>query len=86
MIEFIAETVVADIQKNGSISIADDRQLAGLIVHIIEEEFDREEELDDEVREIMADHYQEIRSGGLNYDEVFRKIKSKLARDKGIVL
>lgn len=86
LIGYIAESVIADLVKNGKVRIHDDRMLVGLVENIIEQEMEREAELDEEVRKILADHYEEMRRTGVSYDEMFRKIKTMLAREKGIVL
>lgn len=86
LIEFIAESVIADLVKDGKIRIQNDRMLVGVVENIIEQEMELEAKLDEEVRKILSEHYEEIRRGGVSYDDMFRKIKSMLAREKGIVL
>lgn len=86
LISYIAESVVADLIKEKKIIISDDRMIIGLIENTIEDEIEKEAFLDDEVREVLAEHYEVMRSTGVSYDEMFRKVKAKLARDKGIVL
>lgn len=86
LVAFLAESVIADLRRDGAIRVADDRQLVGFVENIIEDEMERTAALDDEVREILREHYEQMRSGGLNYDEMFRKVKAKLAAERGIVL
>lgn len=86
LVTYIAETLMADLVKEKKVSVHDDRLLAGLIEHTIEDEMDVEAQLDEEVREVLSEHYEQMRAGGVSYDEMFRKVKAKLARDKGIVL
>ena len=86
LVAFLAESVIADLRRDGSIRVSDDRLLAGLVENVIEEEMERAAALDDEVREILNEHYEQMRASGLNYDEMFRKVKSKLASERGIVL
>lgn len=86
LVEFLAESVIADLEREGAIKVADDRQIIGLVENVIEDEMERVMSLDDEVREILNEHYEQMRSSGLNYDEMFRKVKSKLAAERGIVL
>jgi hypothetical protein len=86
LIEFVAESVITDLERDNMITVHDDRLLIGLVENIIEQEMDLEKELDEEVREILADHYEQIRTTGMSYDDMFRKVKAQLAKEKGIVL
>jgi hypothetical protein len=86
LIEFIAESIIADLERDNIIAVDDDRLLIGLVENIIEQEMDLERELDEEVREILADHYEQMRSAGMSYDDMFRKVKAQLAQEKDIVL
>jgi len=45
-----------------------------------------EDRLNDEVREILQSHADEINRGMVNYQELFRKVKAKLARDRKLVI
>jgi hypothetical protein len=67
--------------------IADDRKkLVEEINHIILEEFIKEDQLDQEVREILSDYMEKIREKNIEYQTMFRMIKTKLAKEKNIVL
>jgi hypothetical protein len=45
-----------------------------------------EDRLNEEVREILEKHNEEISRGDIDYQEMFRKIKTKLARERKIIL
>lgn len=67
--------------------IADDKnKLIEDIINLITEEFQKEDKLDQEVREILSDHIEKIRSENIEYQTLFRMIKTKLAKEKEIVL
>lgn len=86
LIRYIAESMVADLQREQQIRIGDDRLLTDRIERIFTAEFRKEEALDDEVREILSEHYEELRRSGLSYDDLFKQAKKRLAKQKGIVL
>ena len=86
LVSHIAESVVSELQQGRRIRIQDDRPIVTLVEHIIEEDLEAEAALDDEVRQVLADHYEDMRAEGVNYDEMFRKVKAKLAHEKGISL
>ena len=67
--------------------IADDKnKLIEEIINIITEEFQKEDKLDQEVREILSDHIEKIRNENIEYQTLFRMIKTKLAKEKEIIL
>jgi hypothetical protein len=45
-----------------------------------------EDRLNDEVREILTEHAEEMRRTNVEYREMFKMIKKKLARERQIIL
>ena len=85
-IEHMAFTIVRHMLKEEKI-IADDRKkLIEEINHIILEEFIKEDQLDQEVREILSDYMEKIREKNIEYQTMFRMIKTKLAKEKNMIL
>jgi len=85
-IEHMAFSLVRRMLKDEKI-IADDRKrLIEEINHLILEEFIKEDQLDQEVREILNDYMEKIRRENIEYQTMFRMIKTKLAKEKDIVL
>jgi hypothetical protein len=50
------------------------------------EELTVEDRLNDEVREILVQHQDEMRRTGVSYQEMYKKVKQQLARDRKLVL
>jgi uncharacterized protein len=50
------------------------------------EELTVEDKLNDEVRQILTDHQDQMRSAGVSYQEMYKKVKGQLARDRKLVL
>jgi len=50
------------------------------------EEITIEDRLNDEVREILTQHQDEMRKAGVSYQEMYKKVKGQLARDRKLVL
>lgn len=65
---------------------APDPRLRQAIREIMIDELTVEERLDAEVRALLEQHRSDIVMGRLNYDEVFRRVKQRLIRERGIVL
>ena len=53
---------------------------------LITDEFQKEDQLDQEVREILSKHMEKIRRENIEYQTMFRMIKTKLAKERNIVL
>jgi hypothetical protein len=50
------------------------------------EELTVEDRLNDEVRDILTQHQDEMRRTGVSYQEMYKKVKGQLARDRKLVL
>jgi hypothetical protein len=85
-IEHLAFLVVRTLQKDGKVLIEIKDQLVQDLTSVLNEEFQKEDLLDQEVREILTKHMEEIRKGNIEYQTMFRMIKTKLAKERNIVL
>jgi len=50
------------------------------------EEITVEDRINDEARQILIQHQDQMRTSGISYQEMFKKVKAQLARDKKLVL
>jgi hypothetical protein len=50
------------------------------------EELSVEDKLNEEVRQILVEHQDEIRRTGIVYQEMYKKVKQQLARERKLVL
>jgi len=64
----------------------DGNRLRALIRQAMVEELSVEDRLDEEVRRLLQQYDREIRAGRLSYNTLFTRIKSKLVRERGIIL
>ena len=85
-VEFIAHRIAKELIEHGHIEADDPAQLIDGFVHIITDELMVEDQLNDEVREILASHAEEMRRTNVEYREMFKMIKKKLARERKIIL
>ena len=56
------------------------------IGRVITEELMVEDRLNEEVREVLIQHASEMERSNVTYTEMFKMVKKKLAREKGIIL
>jgi hypothetical protein len=85
-IEHLAGLILRNLLKDGKILIENKERVLEEITLQITEEFQKEDRLDLEVREILTKHMEKIRRENLEYQTMFRMIKTKLARERNIVL
>jgi len=85
-IEHLAGLILRNLLKDGKILIENKERVLEEITSQITEEFQKEDRLDLEVREILTKHMEKIRRENLEYQTMFRMIKTKLARERNIVL
>jgi hypothetical protein len=85
-IEHLAFVILHNLAKEGKIIVEDRTRLLEEITGLILDEFQKEDKLDQEVREILGKHMEKIRRENLEYQTMFRMIKTKLARERNIIL
>jgi hypothetical protein len=82
----MAFIIVRNLFKEEKILAESKNDLIANILNLITEEFLSEDKLDQEVREILNQHMEKIRKENIEYQTMFRMIKTKLARERNIVL
>jgi len=85
-IEHLASVILRSLAKEGKIIIEDRTRLLEEVTALLIEEFQKEDRLDQEVRELLSKHMEKIRKDNIEYQQMFKLIKARLAREKGIVL
>ncbi len=85
-IEHMAFIIGRNLFKEEKIIAESKNDLITDISNLITEEFLNEDKLDQEVREILNQHMEKIRKENIEYQTMFRMIKTKLAKERNIVL
>lgn len=85
-IEHLAFVIIRNLTKEGKIILEDRNKTLEGITSLITEEFQKEDQLDQEVREILGKHIEKIRKENIEYQTLFRMIKTKLSKERNIVL
>ena len=86
-IRHISESLVTRLQQEGQVAIVGDHKaFVEQIDHAIIEELSVEDRLNAEVRQLLKTYEQDIERGHVDYQRMFTMVKSKLARERGIIL
>lgn len=83
---FVSQHIVRGLIRDGFITADQPEQVIDGIVQIVTTDLEAEDKLNDEVREMLKNFSDEISRGSLNYQELFRKAKAKLARERKMVI
>lgn len=85
-VEFLARKVVKTLVAQGKLEVDSDTRVAEGVARVITEELQLEDRLNEEVREVLVQHASEMQRSNITYSEMFKMVKRKLAKEKGIIL
>jgi hypothetical protein len=85
-IEYIARKIVKTLLAEGKLEVDSEARAAEGIAKAITAEMAVEDRLNEEVREVLIQHSSEMERSNITYTEMFKMVKKKLAKEKGIIL
>jgi hypothetical protein len=85
-IEFISRKIVKTLLAEEKIEVDSETRIAEAIAKVITDEMLVEDRLNEEVREKLVEHAAEMERSNITYTEMFKMLKRKMAKEKGIVL
>ena len=85
-IEYLARKLVKTLTREGHIEVESEPRAIEGVAAAITEELMVEDKLNDEVREVLLQHSSEMQRSNITYAEMFKMVKKKLAKEKGVVL
>ena len=83
---YMAKEVVKRLVAAKMIAIKDVENVSQQVRQVMADEVTVEDRLNEEAREILAKNSEEMRRTGASYQEMFKKIKSQLARERKLIL
>jgi len=85
-IEHLAFRIVKGLLSENLLMVENREKTVSDMQNIITKELEKEDLLDEKVKDILKEKLTEIRDSNIDYYEMFRLIKSKLAEQENIVL
>ena len=70
----------------GKLEVDDATRVMESVARVIADELVVEDRLNEEVREVLVQHASEMERSNVTYTEMFKMLKKKMAREKGIIL
>ena len=86
-VHHMAESVVAHLQQDGQLDVTGDRKaFVESLEQVVTAELAIEDLLNTEVRQMLKAYEKQIEQGQVDYQRMFTMIKTKLVRERGIIL
>jgi len=82
----MAKEVVKRLVAGKMIETKNVENLAQQVRQVMAEEVTIEDRLNEEVREILGRYSEEMRRTGVSYQEMYKKVKGQLARERKLIL
>ena len=83
---YMAKEVVKRLVAAKMIETKDVENLSQQVRQVMANEVTVEDRLNEEAREILAKYSEEMRTAGASYQEMYKKVKSQLARERKLIL
>lgn len=83
---FMASEIVKRLVAAQMIEAKAPEELVQRIRQTMLEELTVEDRLNEEVRQILSEHADEMRRSGASYQEMYKKVKTQLARQRKLIL
>lgn len=86
-IEYISWKILHALKEEQVIDIiGEDEPVVGQLRHALTENLSVEDQLNREVDDILRNHLKEIQRDSVDYRRMFQMVKTKLARERNLVL
>jgi uncharacterized protein len=85
-VRLLATKVVEELIQKEMIEIPHGFDLVERILPVMEAEASLEDRINEEVRTLLTQYQDQMRQGGVSYQEMFKLIKNKLVKERKIVL
>ena len=83
---YMSKEVVKRLSATEMIETKSAESVALAVRQAMAEELGVEDRLNEEVREILSQHAEEMRRTGVSYQEMYKKVKGELARQRKLTL
>jgi hypothetical protein len=85
-IEFLGRKIVKTLVAEGKLEVDSETRVMGDISKVIADEMSVEDRLNEEVRAVLMQHTAEMERSNMSYTDMFKMLKKKMAKEKGVIL
>jgi hypothetical protein len=83
---YMASEVIKKLGEEEQVEVKNAATITQRVRQAMMDEITVEDRISEEARQILTQHQDQMRSTGVSYQEMFKKVKSQLARDRKLVL
>lgn len=83
---YMAKEIVKRLVAGKMVETKDVEALTQQVRQVMAEEVTIEDRINEEVREILARYSDEMKRTGVSYQDMFKKVKGQLARERKLIL
>lgn len=85
-VAYMAKQVLKRLRERDLIEYDQPDFVTEVMTQVMLDEVGVEDRLNDEVRKILEEHGEEMKRMGASYEEMFKKVKKQLVRERKVVL
>lgn len=85
-VSYMARQVLKRLSAGGLIQYEQADYVTEVLTQVMLDEIAVEDRLNDEVRKILEEHGEEMKKVGASYEEMFKKVKRQLVRERKVIL
>ncbi len=85
-VQYFSKKIVKTLVAEGKLEVDSEPRLVEGIARVITDELLIEDKLNEEAREFLLQHAGEMERMNITYSEMFKMVKKRLAKEKGIIL
>ncbi len=85
-VAYMAKQVLKRLTAPGLIQYDEPEYVTEVMTQVMQDELTVEARIDEEARKILEEHGDEMKETGASYDEMFKRVKRQLVRERKVVL
>ncbi len=85
-VAYMAKQVLKRLSAAGLIQFEQSDYVTEVMTQVMLDELGVEDRINEEVRKILEQHDEQMKQMGASYEEMFKKVKKQLVRDRKVVL
>lgn len=86
LVSYMATEIVKKLSEGELVEVKKVAEVTQRVRQAMVDEITVEDRISEEARQILIEHQEQMRNSGISYQDMFKKVKAQLARDKKLVL
>ena len=86
LVSYMAAEIVKKLNEGELVEVKNAAAVTQRVRQSMVEEITVEDRINEEARQILIQHQEQMRNSGISYQDMFKKVKAQLARDKKLIL